>query len=249
MAGVISISGGFVQITLHHYTGVDLPWIIWTLLLTGLAVALMLRGVVVSTKWAGYFFGAEMLVLAVVSVATLLEHRGELSFDPFLPSHISDGFKGLAAGFPLAVYLFIGWENSAALAEETENPACPRPRRRFRPPCRSLPRGGSSLSCLHVAAHRATSHRSVRTEDPHDAPTDRDVLLGASDARGLLPSGDRPGHPGQDRHRGAGRRGHNDCGQGVPGRHAQVVARVRYEATVLVAASTSGWDQHFRSRP
>ncbi|NBM20327.1 APC family permease [Streptomyces sp. GC420] len=122
MAGVISISGGFVQITLHHYTGVDLPWIIWTLLLTGVAVALMLRGVVVSTKWAGYFFGAEMLVLVVVSVAALVEHRGELSFDPFLPSHISDGFKGLAAGFPLAVYLFIGWENSAALAEETENP-------------------------------------------------------------------------------------------------------------------------------
>ena len=28
----------------------------------------------------------------------------------------------MAAGFPLAVYLFIGWENSAALAEETGNP-------------------------------------------------------------------------------------------------------------------------------
>ncbi|MFJ8364377.1 APC family permease [Streptomyces sp. NPDC093984] len=122
MAGVISISGGFVQITLHHYTGVDLPWIIWTLLLTGLAVVLMLRGVVVSTKWAGYFFGAEMLVLVVVSAAALVEHRRGLSLAPFLPSHISHGFKGLAAGFPLAVYLFIGWENSAALAEETENP-------------------------------------------------------------------------------------------------------------------------------
>ncbi|MER6248951.1 APC family permease [Streptomyces griseorubiginosus] len=122
MAGVISISGGFVQITLHHYTGVDLPWIIWTLLLTGLAVVLMLRGVVVSTKWAGYFFGVEMLMLVVVSVAAIVEHRGDLSAAPFLPSHISHGFKGLAAGFPLAVYMFIGWENSAALAEETENP-------------------------------------------------------------------------------------------------------------------------------
>jgi amino acid transporter len=122
MASVIAISGGFVQITLYHYTGVDLPWIIWTLLLTGLAVGLMLRGVVVSTKWAGYFFGVEMLVLAVVSVAALVEHRGSLSLDPFLPSHISHGFRGLAAGFPLAVYLFVGWENSAALAEETENP-------------------------------------------------------------------------------------------------------------------------------
>ena len=122
MAAVIAVSGGFVQITLHHYTGVDLPWIIWTLLLTGLSVVLMLRGVVVSTKWAGYFFGVEMLVLVVVSVAALVEHRGNLSAAPFLPDHIQHGLRGLAAGFPLAVYLFIGWENSAALAEETENP-------------------------------------------------------------------------------------------------------------------------------
>jgi len=35
---------------------------------------------------------------------------------------MTNGFRGLAAGFPLAVYLFIGWENSAALAEETGNP-------------------------------------------------------------------------------------------------------------------------------
>ncbi|WP_326663251.1 APC family permease [Streptomyces canus] len=122
MASVIAISGGFVQITLHHYTGVDVPWIIWTLLLTGCSVVLMLRGIVVSTKWAGYFFGVEMLVLVVVSVAAIVEHRGALSAAPFLPGHLTHGLKGLAAGFPLAVYLFIGWENSAALAEETENP-------------------------------------------------------------------------------------------------------------------------------
>ncbi|MER6523654.1 APC family permease [Streptomyces sp. NPDC001508] len=122
MASVIAISGGFVQISLHHYTGVDIPWIIWTLLLTGLSVVLMVRGVVVSTKWAGYFFGVEMLVLVLVSIAAIVEHRGHLSADPFLPGHVSHGLKGLAAGFPVAVFLFIGWENSAALAEETENP-------------------------------------------------------------------------------------------------------------------------------
>ncbi|KUO10098.1 APC family permease [Streptomyces sp. DSM 15324] len=122
MASVIAISGGFVQITLHHYTGIDLPWILWTLLLTGVSVVLMLRGIVVSTKWAGYFFGVEMLVLVVVSAAALFEHRGGLSAAPFLPGHLRHGLSGLAAGFPLAVYLFIGWENSAALAEETENP-------------------------------------------------------------------------------------------------------------------------------
>jgi amino acid transporter len=41
---------------------------------------------------------------------------------PFNPSHINNHFSGLALAFPLGVYLFIGWENSAALAEETTNP-------------------------------------------------------------------------------------------------------------------------------
>ena len=31
-------------------------------------------------------------------------------------------WPGVGAGFPLAIYLFIGWENSAMLAEETVNP-------------------------------------------------------------------------------------------------------------------------------
>ncbi len=83
---------------------------------------MMFRGVAVSTKLAGLFFGFEMLVLIVVSVAALIKHGGHLSAVPFEPSHITNGFSGLAAGFPLAVYLFIGWENSAALAEETGNP-------------------------------------------------------------------------------------------------------------------------------
>ena len=45
-----------------------------------------------------------------------------MSLTPFEPSHLTKGMSGLAAGFPLAVYIFIGWENSAALAEETDNP-------------------------------------------------------------------------------------------------------------------------------
>lgn len=122
MSSVIAISGGFLQITINHYLGWQVPWILWTLLLTGLAVAMMIRGVAVSTKLAGLFFLVEMLVLVVVSVATIVKHAGNLSIGPFLPSHISGGFKGLAEGFPLAIYLFIGWENSAALAEETDNP-------------------------------------------------------------------------------------------------------------------------------
>lgn len=37
-------------------------------------------------------------------------------------SHLTGGLAGLAAGFPLALYMFIGWENGPALAEECRNP-------------------------------------------------------------------------------------------------------------------------------
>jgi len=122
MASVVAISGGFFSITLNYYFGWNIPWGIFTVALTLLAVMMMIRGVAISTKIAGTFFAFELLVLVVVSIASIIKHAGHLSFVPFEPSHITKGFSGLAAGFPLAIYLFIGWENSAALAEETDNP-------------------------------------------------------------------------------------------------------------------------------
>jgi amino acid transporter len=122
MASVIAISGGFLSITLQHYFGWDVPWGILTVILTAGAVYMMVRGISVSTKLAGFFFAFEMIVMFLVAIAVLVKNAGHLSLAPFEPSQITDGFQGLAAGFPLAIYLFIGWENSAALAEETDNP-------------------------------------------------------------------------------------------------------------------------------
>jgi amino acid transporter len=122
ISSVLAISGGFLETVLNYYFGWNVPWIIWSVILTGAATIMTIRGVGVSTKLAGFFFAFEMLVLIIVSVAVLIKDGGHLSAVPFEPSHITNGFSGLAAGFPLAIYLFIGWENSAALAEETGNP-------------------------------------------------------------------------------------------------------------------------------
>src|ERR1022692_1783820 len=122
ISSVLVISGGFLSITLQYYFHWNIPWILLSILLTGGAVVMMLRGVGVSTKLAGLFWGFEMLVLVVVSVVILIKNGGHLSLAPFEPEHITNGFTGLAAGFPLAVYLYIGWETSAAWAEETDNP-------------------------------------------------------------------------------------------------------------------------------
>jgi amino acid transporter len=122
ISSVLAICGGYLSILLNYYFGWNVPWGIFSVILTAGAIVMMVRGVAVSTKLAGLFFGFEMLVLIVVSVAALIKNGGHLSAVPFEPSHITNGFTGLAAGFPLAVYLFIGWENSAALAEETGDP-------------------------------------------------------------------------------------------------------------------------------
>jgi len=122
ISSVLVISGGFLSIMLNYYLGWNVPWVIFSVLLTAGAMVMMFRGVAVSTKLAGFFFGFEMVVLLIVAIAALIKNGGHLSAAPFNPKNITHGFSGLAAGFPLAVYLFIGWENSAALAEETGNP-------------------------------------------------------------------------------------------------------------------------------
>src|ERR1700722_13610047 len=122
ISSVLAICGGYLSIVLQYYFNWNVPWVVFSVIFTAGAVVMMVRGVAVSTKLAGLFFGFEMVVLIVVSVAALIKNGGHLSAVPFEPSHLAGGFSGLSAGVPPAVYLFIGWENSAALAEETNNP-------------------------------------------------------------------------------------------------------------------------------
>jgi len=122
IASVIDISGGWAQIILQKYLGINIPWQVLTLIFVGITFYLLVRGVHLSTRWAGYFFAFEMIVLLLVSVLVLVTHAARLSFSPFNPANISNGLAGLGLGFPIAIYLFIGWENSASLAEETAEP-------------------------------------------------------------------------------------------------------------------------------
>src|SRR5215475_1210937 len=95
ISSVLAISGGFLADTLQHYLHWNIPWIILSVILTGGAVLMTIRGVGVSTKLAGFFFGFEMLVLIIVSVAALIKNGGHLSFIPFETSNINNGGKGL----------------------------------------------------------------------------------------------------------------------------------------------------------
>jgi amino acid transporter len=122
VASVVAISGGFLQTILEHYLSINIPWQLLSALLTLGALALIVTGAKPSTKVAAVFFGFELALLVVVAIALLIQHSGHINLQPFNPSNLHNGFSGLSLGFPLAVYLFVGWENSAAMAEESHDP-------------------------------------------------------------------------------------------------------------------------------
>ena len=121
-AAIVAISGGWAHDTIKLYVGINIPWQLLCIVATGICGFLVARGVRISTTWAAIFFYFELGLLLVGAVVMLVVNRESLSWAPFLPSNLSGGLAGVGLGFPLAVYLFVGWENSATLAEETENP-------------------------------------------------------------------------------------------------------------------------------
>jgi amino acid transporter len=122
LAGVFTMSGGMVTLTLDHYTSWHPAWEPLTLALTLGAIWLTARGVRISTTAVGLAVLVQVAVMVTVCGIVLVEERGRLSGVPFSWGHLSGGLAGLSAGFPLALYMFIGWENGPALAEECRDP-------------------------------------------------------------------------------------------------------------------------------
>ncbi len=131
VASVVAISGGWTEIILKHYLSITIPWQILTALITLGALSLIIGGAKPSTQVAAVFFGFELLLLLVIAIALLIQHSGSINLKPFDPNNLHRGFSGLSLGFPLALYLFIGWENSAAMAEESRDPRRAVPRAVF----------------------------------------------------------------------------------------------------------------------
>ena len=90
-----------------------------------------MRGAGLSTAAIGVATVLQVLVMVAVCAVVLIDRRGHLSGTPFAPSHLNNGLAGLSAGFPLALYMMIGWENAPALAEETRDPRRTIPRALF----------------------------------------------------------------------------------------------------------------------
>ncbi len=125
---VVSIAGVWTAETLKTFLHISLNWAILTILISVGTGWMVVRGVSLSAFWSGVFFYFEAGLLVLGSVLMMAAHFHSLTLGPFRYANLTGGLAGLGAGFPLAIYLFIGWENSASLAEETESPRSNIPR-------------------------------------------------------------------------------------------------------------------------
>lgn len=122
MGSVTDIIGGWTSIIFAKYLNVNVPWQLFTLLFTAFVLYLMVRGAKLSTRWAAVFFYIELVILVIVGIGILIGNAGYITLKPFNPANLQGGFSGIGVGFFAAVYMFIGWENSAMMAEEAKNP-------------------------------------------------------------------------------------------------------------------------------
>lgn len=98
-------------------------WVWITLGAVAVSIPVLLRGTGISVKAAFLLFLTEAVILVVFSAVVLVRAHSALS----VPFHAIGGSPGGFAGlggltFGLAVFAYVGWENSAPLAEESRDP-------------------------------------------------------------------------------------------------------------------------------
>jgi amino acid transporter len=128
IAGVFAMSGGMIALTLARYTAWHPSWVPIAVVMTLAGTALAMRGAGQSTAVVAIALVFQVAVMVGACVAVLIDRSGHLNATPFSWSHLNRGLAGLAAGFPLALYMFIGWENAPPLARETRDPTRTIPR-------------------------------------------------------------------------------------------------------------------------
>ena len=122
LAGVLIAASGTTQLIIGNWSSTVGSWVAWLVLWTVVGLALVIRGVKLSTNFVAMLFIFESLVLIALAIAILvgLPAGRALTGTPFTWGHA--GYAGLAAAFPLVVVFFVGWENAGALSEETDKP-------------------------------------------------------------------------------------------------------------------------------
>lgn len=107
---------------LSRYFGVDLAWYWCSLIGLALQVVISYFRVTLTARLLGVLLGVEVLIILVVSVATIGQGGAEgQSLEMFDPATLASA-PAIGIGFFLAFWSWIGFETSAIYSEETADP-------------------------------------------------------------------------------------------------------------------------------
>jgi amino acid transporter len=122
-AAIGPLLGGTVHDTLEaEFGGAVLPVWGWQLLFLAGLLAIVHRGVRISTRTQLWLALVSIVVLAVFFVGVIVQVGGDNSASAFAPGSADQGWGGILFAILYGVLLFVGFETAANLAEETAQP-------------------------------------------------------------------------------------------------------------------------------
>jgi amino acid transporter len=120
-AGIFLAIGFFANLTFAGYLGINLPWWTWSLIAIGIVFAANHFGVQTTTRTQLILTAFAVLPVIIIVLAVIFSGGAQgNTLEVFNPSHPKAG--NIFTGVLFAVTLFIGFEASASLSEETANP-------------------------------------------------------------------------------------------------------------------------------
>ncbi|RJQ87858.1 APC family permease [Amycolatopsis panacis] len=120
-----AILGGFgfyASQLLHQYLGINLAWYWCSLIGLALHVVISYFRVTLTARILGVLLAVEVLVILIVSVATVGQGGAEGQDLGLLSPSSLGGAPAIGIGFFLAFWSWIGFETSAIYSEETADP-------------------------------------------------------------------------------------------------------------------------------
>jgi amino acid transporter len=123
-AGILPMIGGTIHDTiLGEFSRQPLPYWAWDVILLLVVALIMFFGVVLSTRLQLTLAMISVTVVLVFSIFVIIKSGGVHHIGTgFNPHSSPTDWKGVLFGVLYGVLLFTGFETSANLAEETENP-------------------------------------------------------------------------------------------------------------------------------
>jgi amino acid transporter len=120
-AGIFLAIGFFANLAFSSYLGINLPWWVWSLVAIGIVFAANHFGVQTATRTQLVLTALAVLPVLIIALAIIFAGGAQgNTLEVFNPGNPNAG--NLFRGVLFAVTLFIGFEASASLSEETANP-------------------------------------------------------------------------------------------------------------------------------